>query len=49
MTYLDAIYAAVFAGRFAAPGADVAAATQAVVDGPPPPGPSEADQILASL
>ena len=50
MTYLDAIYAAVFAGRFAAPGADVAAATQAVVDGPPPPGTlSEADQILDGL
>ena len=50
MTYLDAIYAAVFAGRFAAPGADVAAAAQAVVDGPPPPGTlTEADQILDGL
>ena len=49
MTYLDAIYAAVFAGRFAGPGADVAAAAQAAVDGPPPPDPSEADRILDSL
>ncbi len=49
MTHLDAIYAAVFAGRFAAPGADVAAAAQAAVDGPPPPAPSEADRILDSL
>ncbi len=49
MTYLDAIYAAAFAGRFAGPGADVAAAAQAAVDSPPPPAPSEADRILDSL
>jgi DNA-binding CsgD family transcriptional regulator len=50
MTYLDAIYAAVFAGRFAAPGADVAAAAQAAVDGLPPPGTlGEAGRILGSL
>ena len=49
MTHLDAIYAAVFAGRFAAAGADVVAAAQAAVDGPPPPAPSEADRILDSL
>ena len=49
MTHLHAIYAAIFAGRFAAPGADVVAAAQAAVDGPPPPAPSEADRILDSL
>jgi DNA-binding CsgD family transcriptional regulator len=49
MTYLDAIYAAVFAGRFAVPGADVAAAAQAALDGPPAGTLSEADQILDGL
>ena len=50
ITYLDAIYAAVFAGRFAAPGADVAAAAQAAEAGPMPPGAhSETDEILDGL
>jgi DNA-binding CsgD family transcriptional regulator len=50
MTYLDAIHAAVFAGCFAAPGADVAAAAEAALDGPQPGTTSPAfDDILDGL
>jgi len=49
-TYLDAIHAAIFAGRLAAPGADVAAAAQAALAGLMLAGtPSDADQIFHGL
>jgi DNA-binding CsgD family transcriptional regulator len=50
MTYLDAIRAAVFAGRLADPGAGLSAAARAAEAAPPPPGaPSAADRLLDGL
>jgi DNA-binding CsgD family transcriptional regulator len=49
MTHLDAIYAAVFAGCYAAPGSDVVAAAQAALDGPPPRALSENARIFDGL
>jgi hypothetical protein len=50
MTYLDAITAAVFAGRLAPPGADLATVAHAVRAAAPPPGtPGAADQLLDGL
>jgi DNA-binding CsgD family transcriptional regulator len=49
-TYLDAMYAAMFAGRLAGPGADLVAAARAAGAAPPPPGaPSTADLLLDGL
>ncbi len=49
-TYLDAMYAAMFAGRLAGPGADLAAAARVAGAAPPPPGaPSPADLLLDGL
>ncbi len=50
MTYLDAIRAAVFAGRLADPGANLSAAARAAQAAPPPPGtPGAADRLLDGL
>ena len=50
MTYLDAIRAALFAGRLAGPGADLAAMSRAAAAAPPPPGsPASADRLLYDL
>ena len=50
LTYLDAIGSALFAGRLAAPGADLAAVSRAAAGAPQPPGsPDSADHLLYAL
>lgn len=50
LTYLDAIGSALFAGRLAAPGADLAAVSRAAAAAPQPPGsPDSADRLLYAL
>jgi DNA-binding CsgD family transcriptional regulator len=45
-TYLDALSAAIFAGRLASPGGGVAAAARAAADAPPPPAAPQAPDFL---
>ena len=50
LTYLDAIGNALFAGRLAAPGADLSAVSRAAAAAPQPPGgPDSADRLLYGL